>query len=99
MTMKLRPILCAALLAFASFSHAQEWPVKPVRFVVPVPPGGGLDTLARLIGERMASTLGQPWVVDTRPGAGANVGTEYVVKQPADGYTVLMSAGFLSVNP
>jgi tripartite-type tricarboxylate transporter receptor subunit TctC len=96
-------IFCAAVLALGTAAvtttHAQEWPVKPVRFVVPVPPGGGLDTLARMIGERMATTLGQPWIVDNRPGAGANVGTEYVVKQPADGYTVLMSAGFLSVNP
>jgi tripartite-type tricarboxylate transporter receptor subunit TctC len=94
----LRPLLLAVALAAAP-AIAQEWPSKPVRFVVPVPPGGGLDALARLLAERMPAALGQPFVVENRPGAGANVGTEHVVRQPADGYTVLMSAGFLSVNP
>jgi tripartite-type tricarboxylate transporter receptor subunit TctC len=89
----------AALVLWPVVSIAQEWPTKPVHFVVPVPPGGGLDQLARLIGDRLANVLGQPFVVENRPGAGANVGTEYVAKQPADGYTVLMSAGYLSVNP
>ena len=95
----LRACLLSALVLLAAPAAAQDWPSRPVRFVVPVPPGGGLDALARLLAERMPAALGQPFVVENRPGAGANIGTEHVVKQPADGYTVLMSAGFLSVNP
>src|SRR5688572_14178230 len=71
---------------------AQDYPQKPMRVVVPFPPGGGTDVLARILGEKLAISLGQPWVVENRPGAAGLVGAELVAKVPADGYTLLMTA-------
>ncbi|MFY9514478.1 MAG: tripartite tricarboxylate transporter substrate binding protein [Rubrivivax sp.] len=95
--------LClAAGIAFAagpSVSHAQTYPDRPVKFVVPVPPGGGGDFVARLVGNAAAADLGQQLVVENRAGATGNIGTAAAVKQPADGYTVLLcSIGNCSVN-
>jgi tripartite-type tricarboxylate transporter receptor subunit TctC len=67
---------------------AQSYPVKPVRVVTPVAPGGGTDTQARLIARRFQETFGQSFVVDNRAGASGIIGTEFVVKSPPDGYTV-----------
>lgn len=69
---------------------AQTFPAKTIHIVVPFPPGGSTDLLARRIGEKLATTLGQPVVVDNRPGAGGTVGADFVAKAPADGYTLLM---------
>ena len=75
-----------------ALASAQDYPNKPIRVVVPFPPGGGTDVLARIIGEKIAGSLGQPFVVENRPGAAGLLGAELVAKAPADGYTLLMTA-------
>src|SRR6185295_13562447 len=91
--------LVASLLAGAA-ALAQDYPAKPLRLVVPFPPGGGNDTVARVIAQRMSPALGQPVVVDNRPGAGGSVGAEAVAKAPADGYTLFLAGvGSHAVNP
>jgi len=85
--------LCALLSLAAGEAAAQSgpWPNRPIRFVVPLPPGGSPDYLSRLFSERLQIALGQPLVVENRPGAGGNIAREFVARQPADGYTILMS--------
>ncbi|BAM93235.1 conserved exported hypothetical protein [Bradyrhizobium oligotrophicum S58] len=80
-------------IAAVRSASAADYPARPVRFVVGYPPGGATDILARLIGQRLSETLGQQFVVENKPGAGNNIGTESVVNAAADGYTVLL------VNP
>ena len=83
----------------AAPAAAQTYPAKPVRIVCPSPPGGGIDTLARLFGERLAKGLGQPVVVDNKPGGSGNIGTEYVARQAApDGYTLLLNSDGVVTN-
>lgn len=87
-----------ALLPMARTVQAQAWPDRPLRFVVPAPPGAGiLDIIARLIGQDLSVRLGQQVVIDNKPGAGNNLGAEYVAKSPADGYTLLMCNSSLVV--
>jgi tripartite-type tricarboxylate transporter receptor subunit TctC len=81
-------LTCA--LALTSFAQAQ-YPNKSVRLVVPYPPGGGTDTMARTLGQKLSETLGQQVVIDNRPGGGANIGAELAAKAPPDGYTLLMN--------
>jgi tripartite-type tricarboxylate transporter receptor subunit TctC len=88
----------AALPALSTGASALDYPARPVRIVVPVPPGGALDVLARLIGQWLAEKLGQPFIVENRPGAGTNIGIEAVVRAPADGYTLLLIPGSVTVN-
>jgi tripartite-type tricarboxylate transporter receptor subunit TctC len=96
--MKLLALLAAVLLAVAA--QAQEFPSKPLRFVVPYPPGALTDVLARAIGERLGTALKQPVLVENRPGAGTLVGAELVAKAPADGYTLLMATSTtLGISP
>lgn len=79
---------------------AQTYPVKPIRMIVPSTPGGGPDLMARAIAQKLSETMGRQVVVETRPGAGGIIGSEYVAKSPADGYTLIMgNAGSHSVNP
>jgi tripartite-type tricarboxylate transporter receptor subunit TctC len=86
--------LAVAVLGLAgSAARAQDYPTKPVKWVVPYPPGGTTDILARLIGQYLSEHLGQQFVIDNRPGAGNNIGTEVVANSPPDGYTLLL------VNP
>src|SRR3954471_15496682 len=100
------PIACAAvslaLSAFAPGAVAQPaggYPVKPIRLIVALPAGGPTDILARLIAQPLSANLGQPVVVDNRPGAGGNIGAELVAKSPADGYTMFMgTSGPLAIN-
>jgi tripartite-type tricarboxylate transporter receptor subunit TctC len=82
----------AAVLAsaVASFAHAEAWPDKPIRFVVAAPAGSSLDTLARVVGERLKERLGQPVIVEDKPAAGGTVATAEVAKAAADGYTMLL---------
>jgi tripartite-type tricarboxylate transporter receptor subunit TctC len=82
----------AAVLAsaVASFAHAEVWPDKPIRFVVAAPAGSSLDTLARVVGERLKERLGQPVIVEDKPAAGGTVATAEVAKAAADGYTMLL---------
>jgi tripartite-type tricarboxylate transporter receptor subunit TctC len=90
-------LLTAAFCLETALVHAQSYPVKPLRIIVPLAPGGGNDTTARLIGARLASSLGQPVVVENRPGAAGVIASELVVKAPADGYTLfLVSTSFTS---
>ena len=92
---------CLAFIAFtAPEAHAQAYPSKPIKFVVPYPAGGPLDTVARLLGAKVAESIGQPVVVDNKPGAGGNIGADIVAKSPADGYTILMGAvATHAINP
>ena len=95
-------VLAAILPATAAFAAtpATAYPTKPVKFVVPYPAGGPLDTVARAIGEKLRDSLGQPVVVENKPGAGGNLGADYVAKQPADGYTIVMGAvATHAINP
>lgn len=75
------------------------WPLRPVRLVVPFPPGGLVDNMARLIGPRLAQALGQPVVIDNKPGAGGNIGAAEVARAAADGYTLLMASPPLTISP
>ena len=89
------------LMALAPLAHAQPaYPNKPVRLIVPFAPGGSTDVLARLLSEELRVELGQPVIVENKPGAGGNIGGDLVAKAPADGYTVLVAAaGPTVVNP
>ena len=78
-----------ALAGCASFAGAQDYPAKPIRFIAPNLPGGPTDILARLIGQKLAESMGQPVVVENRAGAGGNIGTEAAAKSPPDGYTLV----------
>src|SRR5262245_61402919 len=88
----------AALPAVSRFAWAQAYPARPVRLIVPVAPAGANDITARLIGQWLSERLGQQFVIDNRPGGGANIGTEAVVHAPADGYTLLMVGGYNAIN-
>lgn len=94
-----------ALLALAGLgltAHAQpaaaEWPNKPIRWVVPFPPGGAMDAIARTLGEKAAKSLGQPFVIENKPGAGGNIGADFVAKQPGDGYTMMITSIGMATN-
>ena len=83
---------CAVLLAQAGVAmSAESWPVNPLKLVVTFPPGGSTDVTARLIAEKLRTELGRPVIVDNKPGAGGNIGADFVAKAPADGYTLLMA--------
>jgi tripartite-type tricarboxylate transporter receptor subunit TctC len=93
-TQTLVVLICGAVLALAADATAAQsgaWPNRPIRFIVPLPPGGSPDYLSRLLAERLQPVLGQPLVVENRPGAAGNIAREFVARQPADGYTLLMS--------
>src|SRR5215467_9232586 len=90
---RLLALAVAALGLAGSAAWAQDYPTKPVKWVVPYPPGGTTDILARLVGQYLSEHLGQQFVIDNRPGAGNNIGTEVVANSPPDGYTLLL------VNP
>lgn len=93
--------LCAALLAGAAGGAlAQTYPQKPIRFIIPVGPGGPTDIIARIVSQKLTASLGQPVVIDNRPGAGGLIGTELAAKAPPDGYTMLMGhIGTFGTNP
>jgi tripartite-type tricarboxylate transporter receptor subunit TctC len=96
----MRLIVSVAALLFSGVLLAQPYPSKPVRLVVPFAPGGTTDVLARLLGQKLSEGLGQQFLVDNRPGAGGNIGTELAAKAPADGYTLVMSFdGTMAINP
>jgi tripartite-type tricarboxylate transporter receptor subunit TctC len=94
-----RALLTALLAGGMTAAAAQQYPVKPIRIVAPFGPGGLVDVLARALGEKLRASLGQPVIVDNRPGSGGNIGADIVAKAEPDGYTLLMSsAGILSIN-
>lgn len=96
-------IRLAALLTLAgacAFAHAQAYPSKPIKFIVPFPAGGDLEPVARGLGEHFQATWNQPYIVDFKPGAQAIIGTEFVAKSPPDGHTLLIcSVGPMTINP
>jgi tripartite-type tricarboxylate transporter receptor subunit TctC len=94
-------IFVSALLGIlASGAFAQDWPARPVHVVVPYPAGGPNDIIVRIVGKRLGETLGQPIVVENRPGAGGNIGTDSVAKSAPDGYTLVsVGPGALIINP
>lgn len=93
-------VLAAALvLPCAALAQTEtKWPTKPVKWVVPFPPGGAMDVIARTLGDRLAQDLGQPFVIENRPGAGGNIGADYVAKQPADAHTVMITSIGMATN-
>jgi tripartite-type tricarboxylate transporter receptor subunit TctC len=88
----------AALPGVSLFAWAQAYPSRPVRIVVPFAPGGSTDIIGRLIGQRLSERLGQQFIIENRPGAGSNVGTEAVVNAPPDGYTLLLVGASSAIN-
>ena len=91
-------LFAALALIVSAGAFAQAYPSKPVRVVVPFPPGGGTDIVARTVTPKMAEILGQPFIVENRAGAGGNIGTDAVAKSPADGYTLLMASASTAIN-
>ncbi len=105
--MPTRPTLLPGLAAVAAIviagivtpAWSQNYPSRPIRITVPLPPGGSNDLLARIIAERLQVSMGQPVVVENKPGGGGNIATEFVARQPADGYSLLFTSSAHSVNP
>src|SRR5688572_18360068 len=94
-----KALLLAGLASLAAAAAAQDYPVKPVRFIVPFPPGEGNDVMARIIAQKLAENLGQQVVIENRSGAGGIIGSELAAKSPPDGYTILMGhIGTLAFN-
>src|SRR5882724_4000671 len=89
----------AGLPVVSHFAWAQTYPSRPVRIVVGFPAGGGTDLVARLTGQWLSERLGQPFIIENRPGAAANIATEAVVNAPADGYTLLVIGSSNTINP
>src|SRR5687767_12648749 len=94
-----RAVLFLLAAAFALPRMAQEYPNKPIRWIVPFPPGGGADATARTISQKMQQNTGKQIVVDYRAGAGGNIGTEHVARAPADGYTILQTTSGHTIQP
>jgi tripartite-type tricarboxylate transporter receptor subunit TctC len=88
-----RLLACVTLCAATAAATAQGYPVKPIRMVNPFPPGSAMDLIARAVGGKMSESIGQPVVVDSRAGAGGAIGSEFVARAPADGYTILLANG------
>jgi tripartite-type tricarboxylate transporter receptor subunit TctC len=75
-----------------------DWPNKPVRWIVPFPPGGAMDAIARALGDKAGKALKQPFIIENKPGAGGNIGADFVAKQPADGYTMMITSIGMATN-
>jgi hypothetical protein len=94
----MRMLLLAVLFMFGSSAQAQTYPTRTVRIVVPATPGGAIDLIARSLAEKMTASLGQPVVVENKPGASNNLGTDFVAKSPPDGYTLVIIASSHATN-
>lgn len=98
-----RVLLLGCSLALGSFTvfvaHSQPYPTRPIRLVVPYPPGGGTDIIARIVGQKLTENLGQQIIVDNRGGAGGTIGTDIAAKSVPDGYTILMAPTSHVINP
>jgi len=93
------PALTLALALACGAASAQSWPQRPVRMVIPFPPGGSTDVSARLLAQELSARLGQPVVTENRPGAGTMIGNEAVARAAADGYTILYAASSIAITP
>ena len=93
-----RIVLSFALAAVAGVVHAQAWPTKPIRFVMPYPPGGSSDILARPIANEMSKNLGQPVVIEYKPGGGSTIGADFIAKSAPDGHTIVMLLTAHAIN-
>ena len=87
------------LFIFTSFSYGIDFPIKPVKIIVGFPPGSGADVLARVVSNKLSESMNQQFIVDNRPGAGTNIGTNAVAKSPADGHTILLMTVANAINP
>jgi tripartite-type tricarboxylate transporter receptor subunit TctC len=96
---RLKVLAIAGLFGAACVAHAQDWPTKPVRWIVPYPPGGGTDVIARILQNSMSAGLGQTMVIENRGGAGGAVGTEAAARAAPDGYTFLVTLSSHTINP
>jgi len=97
---RFRFCVCAAvLLGIPMVAHAQTFPSKPVRLVIPFPAGGAMDSIARILAQPLGRAFGQNVIVDNRPGGGTVIATELVARSPADGHTVLLMANSFTINP
>ena len=95
-----RLLLALAATSLATTAFAQAWPTKPIRIVVPFPPGGGTDIIARETSQKVGAATGWTFVIDNKPGAGGNLGVDAVAKSPADGYTIVLGqTSNLAINP
>jgi tripartite-type tricarboxylate transporter receptor subunit TctC len=95
----LKTLAASAVLALApTLACAQAWPTRPIKIIVPAPPGGAIDLIARVVGDKISASLGQPVIVDNRPGASNNLGTDVLAKSPADGYTIGIVGGSHNIN-
>lgn len=102
--MKFRDVVAPLLLLLASTvvapaNPADNYPSRPVKFIVPWSPSGGTDIIARVLSEKLRKSMGQPFLVENRPGAAGNIGASYVAKQPPDGYTIMLATITLATNP
>ena len=92
-------VLAAVAVSSGGALAQSNYPNKPIRFVVPFPPGGGAESTARLVAQKMSESMGQPVIVETRAGAGGNIGTEYVARAVPDGYTILLATNGMAIQP
>jgi tripartite-type tricarboxylate transporter receptor subunit TctC len=103
MTRTIKTLTAALVISVTSAltpASAQDWPTKAVKLIVPFPPGGGTDIIARVLGNHLATSLKQPFVVENKPGAGGNIGIDLAAKSPADGYTIVLGqTSNLAINP
>ena len=90
--------ISASLAIIPTVASAQAYPTRPIKIIVPAPPGGAIDTIARVVGDKLALSMGQPVIVDNRPGASNNLGTDVLAKSPADGYTIGIVGGSHNIN-
>ena len=99
MKRKMKPLWATALLLFAGAAQAQNYPAKSIRIIVPVPPGGIIDVVGRLLGQKMTEQSGQTVIIDNRTGGLTSVGSEMVARSPGDGYTLLLQSLPMVINP
>jgi tripartite-type tricarboxylate transporter receptor subunit TctC len=92
-------LVCLSGVSIAGLAQAQSWPTKPIKFIVPYPPGGGTDVIARIVQEPLAKELGQQVIIDNRGGAGGSIGSALAAQSPSDGYTVLFTLSSHTINP
>ncbi len=92
-------LACIAVAAIAGETHAQTYPVRPLRFILPFPPGGPTDLLGRAVGQKLSEQIGQPVVPENRGGAGGNLGLDLAAKAPPDGYTIVLSSPVIAIGP